>query len=56
MEIGQKIEWIVFNKKNEGIFMKMINKNIAEVMCISMNGIKCAIKVKIQFDLIRISK
>lgn len=54
MEIGQKIYWLVCNQKHEGLFMQYTEDNKAEVICYSMNNVKCHLKVYVEKNLIKI--
>ena len=55
MEIGEKVYWIVDNKKNEGLFMQITNNKLAEVICYSMNGVKCRLRVFVDVENIRLN-
>jgi hypothetical protein len=51
MEIGQKVYWLVDNQKHEGLFMQIINDK-AEIICYSMNNIKCHLRVFVDLNSI----
>ena len=56
MEIGQKIYWLVGDKKHEGLFMQYVQENNVEIMCYSMNNIKCRLKVYVNKNIINAIK
>lgn len=53
MEIGQKIYWYVDNKKNEGLFIELNSNNLAEIICYSMNGVSCRLRVFVEIEKIK---
>ena len=54
MEIGQKVYWIIDDKKNEGLFMQITENNLAEVICYSMNGLNCRLRVFVNPKIIQV--
>lgn len=53
MEIGQKIYWLIGEQKHEGLFMQYTQDDKAEVICYSMNNVKCHLKVYVDQKLIK---
>lgn len=56
MEIGQKVLWKIDKKINKGLFLQMTDNNKAEVICYSMNNIKCQITVFVNISMLQIDK
>jgi len=54
MEIGQKVKWNIDTKIYEGLFMQIINDK-AEVICYSMNGVKCHLRVFVEPTLLQLT-
>lgn len=53
MEIGQKVYWIVDDKKYEGLFIELNSNNLAEIICYSMNGVSCKLRVFVELDKVK---
>lgn len=54
MEIGQKVLWKIDEKINKGLFLQMTDDNKAEVICYSMNNIKCQLTVFVELSKLQI--
>lgn len=54
MEIGQKVLWKIDEKINKGLFLQMMDDNKAEVVCYSMNYIKCQLTVFVELSKLQI--
>lgn len=54
MEIGQKVLWKIDEKINKGLFLQIIDDNKAEVICYSMNDIKCQLTVFVELSKLQL--
>jgi hypothetical protein len=52
MEIGQKVKWQIDGKTFEGLFMQITDNGKAEIICYSMNNVKCQLRVFVELNLI----
>lgn len=52
-EIGQKVFWIVSNKKREGIFKQILSSGKAEVISTSYDGSPIALRCEVDLSIIQ---
>jgi hypothetical protein len=50
MEIGEIVKWSIDEKKYQGLFMQISDKGLAEVICYSMNGLNCHLRVFVEIE------
>jgi len=55
MEIGQKVYWNIGDKIIEGLFIQINEDNKAEIICYSMNKVKCKLRVFVDLSLLKIN-
>lgn len=53
MEIGEKVSWSVGDHNFKGLFLENLNNGFIEVVCISMNGNHCGLRVKVEANRIQ---
>lgn len=52
-EIGQKVFWIVSNKKREGIFKQVLPNNKAEIISTSFDGSPISLRCEVDCSLLQ---
>lgn len=45
MEIGELVKWSIDEKQYQGLFIQELENGLAEIICYSMNGLKCHFRV-----------